>query len=119
MSTISNLISKYCYPITCVILLAITALSLTPIAHLPDAPGSDKTHHLIAYFALALPIALKGGPKWFFLLPIFVLWSGAIELIQPFVNRYGEWLDLAANSLGVILGSLAGVVFRRLENSRD
>lgn len=95
------------------ILVAITLLSLTPLAHLPEAPGSDKTHHLIAYFALALPIALKGGPKWFFILPVFVLWSGAIELIQPFVNRYGEWLDFVANTVGIALGATFGFIFRR------
>ncbi len=34
----------------------------------------------------------------------FFCWSGAIELIQPYVNRYGEWLDLAANTGGLISG---------------
>ncbi len=115
MTVITNFIVKHCFLISGVTLLLITLLSLVPVAQLPSAPGSDKTHHLIAYFALALPVSLKGGPKWFFLLPVFVLWSGAIELIQPFVNRYGEWLDLAANATGVALGALAGVVLRRLE----
>ena len=31
---------------------------------------------------------------------------GAIELIQPYVNRYGEWLDLGANGLGLVVGIL-------------
>ncbi len=34
----------------------------------------------------------------------FFCWSGAIELIQPYVNRFGEWLDLAANTGGLISG---------------
>jgi VanZ family protein len=33
----------------------------------------------------------------------FIVWSGLIELIQPYVNRYGEWLDMLANMGGVIL----------------
>ena len=29
--------------------------------------------------------------------PCFALYSGLIELIQPRVNRYGEWMDFMAN----------------------
>jgi len=35
-----------------------------------------------------------------------------IELIQPFVNRYGEWLDLLANIAGLILGMSVGLLLR-------
>jgi len=114
MSIIFKLVTQYWRQITVLTLALITVLSLTPLAHLPDAPGSDKTHHLVAYFALALPVAMRGGPKWLLLLPVFILWSGAIELIQPFVNRYGEWYDLVANSVGVGLGALAGEILRRI-----
>jgi len=107
-------VTQYWRQITVLTLALITVLSLTPLAHLPDAPGSDKTHHLIAYFALALPAAMHGGPKWLLLLPVYILWSGVIELIQPFVNRYGEWYDLVANSVGVGLGALAGEILRRI-----
>lgn len=115
MSAIIKLITDYWWQITALVLASITVLSLTPEIHLPEAPGSDKTHHLIAYFLLVLPAALKGGHKWLLLLPIFILWSGAIELIQPFVNRYGEWLDLAANSVGLGLGAFTGEILRRLQ----
>jgi VanZ family protein len=36
----------------------------------------------------------------------FILCGGLIELIQPYVNRHGEWLDMLANTSGVILGAL-------------
>lgn len=49
---------------------------------------------------------------------LFVLYSGMIELIQPYVNRYGEWLDLAANTLGLACGLLLAEVFRRLNDHR-
>jgi len=35
---------------------------------------------------------------------LFIGYSGAIELLQPYVNRYGEWMDLAANAMGVVCG---------------
>ena len=82
----------------------ITALSLWPLPTLPDVPGSDKTHHFIAYCALTLPVALHFPKRWTAIIPSVVLYSGAIELIQPYVNRYGEWMDLAANAVGAVIG---------------
>ncbi|MGK0375420.1 MAG: hypothetical protein ACJA2E_001899 [Arenicella sp.] len=113
MKAIIQLVAKHYWPISALVLAAITLLSLTPVANLPDAIGSDKTHHLIAYAVLSLPIAIRGGPRWMLLLPFFILWGGAIELIQPYANRYAEWLDFAANSTGVALGACAGVLARR------
>ena len=34
----------------------------------------------------------------------FALYSGLIELIQPLVNRYGEWMDFLANVCGLLIG---------------
>ncbi|EEY99166.1 hypothetical protein VOA_001515 [Vibrio sp. RC586] len=34
----------------------------------------------------------------------FLVYSGFIELVQPYVNRYGEWLDLGANGAGLVVG---------------
>jgi len=99
-----NLITRYWLSLTILTLFSITVLSLWPATDLPNVPGTDKTHHFIAYILLMLPTALK-KPKYWRLIAIgFLLFSGAIELIQPYVNRYGEWLDLAANGLGILLG---------------
>ncbi|MEH6825284.1 MAG: hypothetical protein V7629_15365 [Motiliproteus sp.] len=107
------LVRTHWLAITLLNLLAITTLSLWPVEYLPDAPGSDKTHHLIAYALLMFPAALA-KPKYGLLLGLLCIgWSGAIELIQPYVNRYAEWLDMAANGVGVALGySLAGLLHR-------
>jgi len=87
-------------------LAAITALSLWPLDALPPVPGTDKTHHIIAYAVLMLPTALRKPDKWLLFALFFIAYSGAIELLQPYVNRYGEWLDMAANTSGVVLGFL-------------
>ena len=92
--------------LTLIMLAAITTLSLWPADQLPDVPGTDKTHHFVAYGALIFPAALRRPLHWPWIGLFFVAYSGAIELIQPFVNRYGEWLDLAANTGGVICGVL-------------
>lgn len=107
-------ISRYWLAITLFNLTVITALSLWPLATLPQMPGSDKTHHFIAYAALMLPTALRRPSGWLWIGLLFVGWSGAIELIQPYVNRYGEWADMAANCGGVFCGWLAASLVRRL-----
>jgi len=94
-------------------LAAITTLSFWPLTFLPAVPGSDKTHHFIAYAALMLPTALRMPKHWLLIGLFFIIWSGAIELIQPYANRYGEWLDLLAN----VVGLLSGLIIARLINS--
>lgn len=95
------------------VLVAITVLSLTPLPKLPEVPGTDKLHHFIAYAALIFPVAFAQLRQRIWLGFGFFVWSGAIELIQPMVNRYGEWLDLAANGLGLLLGYAVALLFRR------
>jgi len=98
------LIRKYWLHITLILLASIATLSLWPIAHLPIVPGTDKTHHFIAYAALMLPTALRQPKHWLIITFAFLAFSGAIEILQPYVNRYGEWLDIAANAFGLTCG---------------
>ncbi|MCB2262368.1 MAG: VanZ family protein [Candidatus Thiosymbion ectosymbiont of Robbea hypermnestra] len=90
--------------ITLSILSAITFLSLWPLENLPSVPGTDKTHHIIAYAALMFPTALRKPKKWMLIGLFFIAYSGTIEFVQPYINRYGDWLDMAANTAGVICG---------------
>ncbi|WP_305418766.1 VanZ family protein [Photobacterium leiognathi] len=106
MSSLLAFINKHWKVITVLILLLITVLSLLPQPSLPEVPGTDKTHHFIAYSALIFAIGLRMPKHWYWLFVGCIAWSGAIELIQPYVNRYGEWLDLAANTGGLITGFL-------------
>lgn len=87
-------------------LVFITSLSLWPLEHLPAVSGSDKLHHGIAYAALMFPAAFRRPRLWPLLGLFFLCWSGGIELIQPYVNRYGEWGDMAANAAGLLAGLL-------------
>lgn len=104
MPYIINLIREYWLNITLLLLTAIATLSLWPAEHLPDVPGTDKTHHFIAYAALIFPTVLRKPQYYLFIVIGFLAFSGAIELIQPYVNRYGEWLDMGANALGLFFG---------------
>jgi hypothetical protein len=101
--------------LTAAVLAAITVLSLTPMPELPlpEVEMADKLHHLVAYALLAFPVALArpvGAPLF---LLLFIAWSGGIELVQPYVERQGDWIDLAANAAGLALGTLAATALRR------
>lgn len=109
------LIEKYWLRLTVLLLVSIATLSLWPAAYLPEVPGTDKTHHFIAYAALMLPTALR-KPKYMLAISVgFLAFSGAIELIQPYVNRYGEWLDMAANTAGIFCGWLVAQLLLRFK----
>ena len=91
-------------------MLLIAFLSLYPLPEFPDLKGTDKTHHLIAYFFLALPLGLKKPNYWVLYFCLFIIFGGVIEMIQPYVNRYGEWLDFFANPIGVFFGFFVGLI---------
>lgn len=106
MMRLLNLIKTWWKACTAVTLAAITALSLLPLPALPPVPGKDKTLHLIAYVVLMFPVGLRRPRHITAIFLFFVCYSGLIELVQPYVNRYGEWQDLAANILGLSIGLL-------------
>ena len=102
-------------PLTLIVTLALTVAMLWPLDAPPPAPaGSDKLVHLVAFAALAFPLARTGR---FGLLPVFggaSAFGGAIELIQPSFNRSADVNDRVADVMGVILGIGLGLLYRRL-----
>lgn len=95
-------------------LLIITTLSLWPAEELPSLPGTDKTHHFIAYAILMFPTALRKPDRWVLLGVLFIAYGGVIEILQPYVNRYGDWRDMAANTMGVLCGWIIAELTNRL-----
>jgi len=55
--TVTQFIQRHWLNLSSTLLVCITALSLHPLNTLPEVPGSDKTHHFVAYAALAFPTA--------------------------------------------------------------
>jgi VanZ family protein len=102
-------------PITLAVTLILTIAMLWPLEAPPPAPeGSDKLVHLAAFAALAFPLARTGR---FGLLPVFIgasAFGGAIELVQPSFNRSADVNDWIADILGVALGMICGLIYRRL-----
>lgn len=90
---------------------------LTP--HPPHIPGPDKLQHFLAYFGLS-GIATTARSRYVAAIVLgLIAFGGALEIAQMFTGRDAEWLDEAANTVGAVLGGLAGIMFLRLLGSRD
>lgn len=102
-------------PLTLIVTLTLTVAMLWPLDQPPPAPeGSDKLVHLIAFAALAFPLARTGRIG---LLPVFIgasAFGSVIELVQPSFNRSADVNDWLADIVGVILGIGCGLFYRHL-----
>ena len=99
---------------TSLIFIIITFLSLYPLKEQPSIPGSDKIHHLIAYLALAIGVGLRRPSNYVLIIILFSFYSGLIEIIQPYVNRFREIEDFLFNNLGILIGLTLGIVINKI-----
>lgn len=113
------------YPATSFLIVVIWIICLVPIPEnvpLGDVPMMDKWTHFVMYGTLCTVMwweylrqhPQKNAGKLFllaFVAPIVM--SGLIELAQAHLtggNRSGDWLDFVANSIGVVLGNVIGIL---------
>ena len=101
---------------TTLIFIIITFLSLYPLKEQPSIPGSDKIHHLIAYAALSIGVGLRRPSNYLLIIVFFSFYSGLIEIVQPYVNRFGEIEDFLFNNLGIFIGLTLGIVINKILN---
>ncbi|MCG8543073.1 MAG: VanZ family protein [Alphaproteobacteria bacterium] len=113
MTALLRFIDVHWRVMTALLFIVVTVLSLLPKPVPPPAPGGDKLYHLISYAALMFPAAYVRPPNWIIYVVFFALWGGVIEVLQPFVNRYGDWADFIANGVGVAAGLLLAAAARR------
>jgi VanZ family protein len=107
-------LETYWLYLTALTLLTVTVLSLMPGDGVVSLSNLDKVKHFSAYMGIIFFVALK-RPKHFWLFFIgFIAWGGGIELIQPYVGRTADWLDVLANTGGLVLGVVFGLWFRRM-----
>lgn len=114
------------YPLTWFVIVVILYLSFfkPPQTEMEEIPGIDKLVHICMYGGLCVLqwieyLRIHSTIDWeriiigAILFPIAL--SGCIELIQAYCteHRGGDWLDLAANTTGVLLATLAGYFILR------
>ena len=114
------------YPLALLVAVAIVLLSLLPIPDMKvdvHVPLADKWTHMVMYGVLTFIIWFeyrRSHKQWnalklmllAFLAPI--AFGGLLELAQAYLTtcRSGEWMDFAANSIGVCLGTALGFVMK-------
>lgn len=95
--------------------------SLQPRVEFPvDFWGADKFYHLIAYAWLALlPLLGFSKKRLAMTASLFMIVLGiALELGQRYVpGRKFSFADIAANTLGVLLGIFIGIYRNRSSNT--
>lgn len=112
------------YPFTTVLILGIWVVCLIPI---PETPLSgvtliDKWTHVVLYTILGCCIWIetarsrqKLSNKQLFILTFAapIIMGGLIEIVQATCtggNRSGEWMDFLADSIGIVLSLLIGIL---------
>lgn len=88
---------------------AIGVLTLSPGISDAGVPGSDKVHHALAFFALALPLSFTRPRLALWITIAAIAYGGAIELIQPSVGRDRDIWDFLADGVGAVAGAAVGV----------
>jgi hypothetical protein len=89
------------------------------LRHACGAGGERQACTLIAFAALAFPLARTGR---FGLIPVLIgasAFGGMIELIQPTFNRSADVNDWIADTLGVLIGIALGLAYRRARRHRN
>ncbi|MDM7853284.1 VanZ family protein [Pseudochrobactrum kiredjianiae] len=109
--------------LTSLFFLLIAFLTLAPVSPPTGYGATDKTYHMLAFAGLALPIATL-QPRWLlFMIPVFAIFGGAIELIQPYFGRSCDFADWIADVKGIMIGSIVGLVLclgiRRMKIARN
>ena len=97
------IIYNYWLSITIILSAVIIFFSFFSINLSSTVHDTDKYLHTVAYFFLSFPAALRKPTKHIFIISYFFSFGLAIELIQPYFDRYFELSDLIANFIGILL----------------
>ena len=126
-----NCARRYPFSVACTVLVWL--LSLTPF--LPETPLSnvrfiDKWTHFVMYGGTTFVVWWEYRRRhqgqqpcwrrlavWGFLAPIVM--GGLLDLLQAYATttRNGDWLDFAANTVGVVIGAAAGLLAMALRRN--
>ncbi len=88
--------------------------------HIHRIHESDKLLHFLAYFGLAglATTALRYRRTIILAAIALIAFGGALEILQMFTGRDAELLD-EANTIGVLTGTCAGLLFLRLVGAHE
>ena len=116
MHFLFHLLKKYPFSTFCIALIWILSfVPFFPETPLDNVEFIDKWIHVIMYGGTFTILWIEYIFFWAWLMPVAM--SGIIELLQEYCTggtRSGEWLDLAANSTGITLAAVIGLLIYSL-----
>ena len=122
MEIIRHLLRRYPMTLLCLALVWYLSLFIViPETRMNSVPFIDKWTHFVMYGGTCTVMwweylrchrRLVGWKLFLYAWLGPILMSGLLELIQKYctTTRQGEWLDFAANSTGVTLGAVIGLI---------
>ena len=95
-----------------------TGMILTFTFALIICVGTHKWYYFVAFAALTYPLNVANRRCWFLIIAFGLSFGALIEIIQPYVNRFGDVADFTADAVGVLIGFSFGVIgyFLKLKN---
>ncbi|MBR1412877.1 MAG: VanZ family protein [Prevotella sp.] len=120
-------VRKYPFSLLCILLIwTLSLLPFFPETPLDDVAFIDKWTHLVMYGGTCCVIwweylhsHQKANYNRLFLFAWLapILMSGLLELLQEYctTTRSGEWIDLLANTTGVTLAALIGLIYMKFK----
>ena len=96
--------------LTIIFIIIICFGTLTPLPKSLDVPGSDKWHHFVAFAFLVYPLTVANKKCWIPIILFGLFFGALIELVQPYLNRFGDIQDFQADAIGVLIGFALGVI---------
>ena len=127
MQDMTIFVRKYPFSLLCILLIwTLSLLPFFPETPLDDVAFIDKWTHLVMYGGTCCVIwweylhsHQKADLSRLFLFAWLapILMSGLLELLQEYctTTRSGEWIDLLANTTGVTLAALIGLIYMKFK----
>ncbi|MGJ8561888.1 MAG: hypothetical protein ACSHX3_16865 [Litorimonas sp.] len=111
---LSRLLKRLAAAVAFVLTVVILVLTLSPSVPEITRGINDKILHFTAFTALVLPCAIFLARNLVWIVPLAVMFGGAIEFIQPGLGREASWADVLAGGCGVASGAIIGLMLRPL-----
>ncbi|MBE6247884.1 MAG: VanZ family protein [Prevotella sp.] len=120
-------VRKYPFSLLCILLIwTLSLLPFFPETPFDDVAFIDKWTHLVMYGGTCCVIwweylhshqKVNYNRLFLFAWLAPILMSGLLELLQEYctTTRSGEWIDLLANTTGVTLAALIGLIYMKFK----
>ena len=98
---------------TLCIAVVIAATTLTPGAGKLAPQGVAKLFHTAGFAVLVVPLLAVHLKTGLVIAPLALVLGGAVERIQPYVNRFGDFSEFWPDFMGVLIGMTLTILFNQ------